>query len=71
MKFCSKTQPFFFFPQILVISSRQVTDVSIQESFGKIPNLIKKKQQQVCIALDLITQKGQIIKKKTLHLQRP
>lgn len=54
---------FFLLPQILVISRRQVTDISIQESFRKISSLIKKKQHQVCVALDLITQKGQVIKK--------
>lgn len=59
MKFCCKTYLFFSpLPQILVISSRQVTDVSIQESFGKISNLIFKKQYQVCIVLDFTTQKG-------------
>lgn len=63
MKFCCKMHAFFPLPQILVISSRQVTDVGIQESFGKIPNMIKKKQYQVSIASDLITQKGQVIKK--------
>lgn len=67
MKFCCKMHAFFPLPQILVISSRQVTDVGIQESFGKIPNMIKKKAVSGlhCLRFDYTKRSSD---KKTLHL---